>query len=131
MLMTMTSRSWYVLIVLPLRIRPPLHPFVSLPFLHDLDASSSTLTFCMQAGWLSVDGSVRPLYRGVNIIGRESEISDRNRERILQWQADHGGGGPVSVLLLRYASISSKHAIVCERMPCTSMLPAMSGICSR
>ena len=107
-----------------------MHPIIFPPFLQDIDASNEHSHGCMQAGWLSVDGSVRPLYRGVNIIGRESEIQDRNHDRILQWQADHGGGGPVSVLLLRYASISSKHAIICERMPCAYLLPAVSGICA-
>ena len=55
-----------------------------------------------------------PLYKGINIIGRESDDDDRNRERLLDWRAKHGGGMPVSAILLRFGSISSKHAIICE-----------------
>ena len=70
----------------------------------------------MQAGSLDIDGHLHPLYKGVNVIGRESDIDGRNRERVVAWQAEHGGGVPVSVLLLRFAAITSKHAIICEHL---------------
>ena len=61
-----------------------------------------------------MDGTSHPLYKGINIVARASDDDDRNRERLVDWRAKHGGGVPVSVLLLRFASISSKHAIICE-----------------
>jgi hypothetical protein len=71
-------------------------------------------TNLLQAGSLAVGGNSHPLYKGINIIGRESDDADRNRERLVDWRAKHGGGVPVSALLLRFASISSKHGIICE-----------------
>lgn len=76
-----------------------------------LTPSSANL---LQAGSLTVGDTSHPLYKGINIIGRESDDADRNRDRLVEWRVKHGGGVPVSALLLRFASISSKHAIICE-----------------
>ena len=68
----------------------------------------------LQAGWLAVGGESHPLYKGMNVIGRHSDDENRNRERVVDWPVQYGGRGPVSVLLLRFDTISSKHAIIRE-----------------
>ena len=68
----------------------------------------------LQAGTLAMGGKSHPLYKGINIIGRKSRDANPDRERVVYWRAEHGSGVPVSALLLRFAAISSKHAIICE-----------------
>ena len=81
----------------------------------DNDSCLTTLhAILLQAGSLAVGGDSHPLYKGINIIGRRSHDENHQHDRVVDWRVDHGGGVPVSALLLRFAAISSKHAIICE-----------------
>lgn len=66
----------------------------------------------MQAGTIKVGEDTFKLFAGVNVVGRESEDSARNHERIVAWTDEFRGVGPVSAVLVRGASISSKHAAI-------------------
>jgi hypothetical protein len=83
--------------------------------MHDV---SSVHTCCLvlipinslQAGCLVVGGVRRPLFEGINGIGRRSRDEEHNCDQVDDWQEELGG----PVLMLAGRGISRKHAIICE-----------------
>ncbi len=50
-----------------------------------------------QAGSLTVEGEVHPLYPGMNVVGRASEDGERNLQRAEAWTAEYYNVAPGGV----------------------------------